>query len=176
MRKIRPVSVVNGICYIPLSQGKVATCDESDYHLVAFYNWHCWNDGKTFYVARSVTVSPHVYTEVLLHRHILSVDNSKIEVDHRDGNGLNNCRSNLRVCSKSQNLMNASLSVDSASGYKGVNWHKHVGKWCARIEFSGKRVSLGYFDDKELAAKAYDKAVVEYHGDFGKRNEVMVGV
>ena len=94
-------------------------------------------------------------------------------VDHRDHNGLNNQRSNLRLASKGQNNRNARKRIDGlTSKYKGVHRKKKhkIKMWCARIQIDGVRKSLGYFTTEEEAAQDYDTAAVEFFGEFAFTN------
>jgi len=86
------------------------------------------------------------------------------EIDHIDRDRANNALSNLRVASHSSNCVNK--RVLSASGYKGVTWHRGVGKWQAQIERGGKVHYLGVFDDKLEAAEAYRDAAATIHGNW----------
>lgn len=90
------------------------------------------------------------------------------QIDHKDGNSLNNAFDNLREADNSQNARNQSKPKNNTSGWKGVNWHKRVGKWYASIGFNGKKISLGYYDDVKEAAEAYIFAALELHGDFAR--------
>lgn len=92
------------------------------------------------------------------------------EVDHHDGDTLNNCDDNLRLATASQNHQNCHRYKNNSSGIKGVNWSKYHKKWIARIEVNGKRLYLGYFDSKEDATLTYDVCALMYHRDFAKIN------
>lgn len=90
----------------------------------------------------------------------------QLGVDHRDHNGLNNKRSNLRVATNGQNQANRRTSAQ----YRGI-FKDRSGKWVARIRQPvGKREYLGYFSDPEEAARAYDRAAVRIHGEFALLN------
>jgi hypothetical protein len=93
-----------------------------------------------------------------------------IEIDHIDGNRLNNQRSNLRFATSSQNKANRGPRKDNTSGYKGVSWHKQRNKWTARIKANDKYQYLGLFSNKIDAAKAYNKAAIKYFGDYAWLN------
>lgn len=92
------------------------------------------------------------------------------EVDHIDGNKLNNTRGNLRIASNAENKMNRDKQSNNTSGYKGVSFHKKYKKWRAIIGIQGKSIHLGYFSDAVEAAKAYDDSARKYHGEFARTN------
>jgi len=91
-------------------------------------------------------------------------------VDHKNGNGLDNRKENLRLCNKSQNHMNSGKQTNNKSGYKGVSQHKNSDKWQAQISVDRRVISIGYFNTPEEAARAYDKAAKEKHGHFAVFN------
>jgi hypothetical protein len=93
-----------------------------------------------------------------------------LQVDHEDGNGLNNQRSNLRIASPTQNQGNARRRKDNTSGYKGVSWYRRTNKWKAHIRVDKKLRHLGYFIDLTDAARAYDAAALEHFGEFAHLN------
>jgi hypothetical protein len=96
-----------------------------------------------------------------------------VEVDHRDGNGLNDTRGNLRIASSSQNKHNMILTRSNSSGFKGVAWQKRRGTWRAKIAIQGKEKYIGAFSDKVEAARAYDEAAKQLHGEFARTNASM---
>jgi len=91
-------------------------------------------------------------------------------IDHIDGDRINNKLDNLREASFTENAQNSKKAINNNSGFRGVSWCKERGKWSARIRTNGKYKYLGRFDCPTVAALAYDKASLKYHGDFGKRN------
>lgn len=91
-------------------------------------------------------------------------------IDHRNSNGLDNTRRNLRASTLTQNTHNARKQIRNNSGFKGVSWHKQSGSWRARIKVNNKEVALGLFATVEAAALAYDAAAVKYRGDFARLN------
>lgn len=91
------------------------------------------------------------------------------EIDHIDGNKLNNQKSNLRVCSSSQNSMNRGKQKNNLSGYKGVSWYKNLKKWRASIQIQGKKIHLGYFEKIKDAETAYDEIAKRLFGVFSKQ-------
>ena len=91
------------------------------------------------------------------------------EVDHKDGNPMNNDHTNLRWCDHSNNLGNARKRRSASSRFKGVSWVKPLRKWVAYF----KRECLGYFDSEEEAAQAYNKRATEVFGEFAKLNILL---
>lgn len=89
-----------------------------------------------------------------------------MEIDHIDGNPLNNQKSNLRVCTRSQNMMNRGKTKANTSGFKGVHFHKRSKKWTARIQKDGNRSHIGSFDKPEEAHEAYRESAKKLHGEF----------
>jgi hypothetical protein len=109
--------------------------------------------------------------KTLMHRYIMKAKHNQ-EIDHIDGNRLNNQKSNLRFATSSQNKANRGPRKDNKSGYKGVSWHKQLNKWTVRIMINGKYLSLGLHNDILEAAKAYNKAALKYYGQFAWLNPV----
>ena len=105
----------------------------------------------------------------MMHRVIMTPPDQMF-VDHIDHNGLNNTRSNLRLCTLAQNNCNSTSRRTSTSKYKGVSWKKVSKKWAASTQSMGKIYHLGYFTDEIAAARAYDKKAAELHGQFACLN------
>lgn len=139
--------------------------DEDDYPRIKIRSWSLSVSGKNKYYLHAGINSK----VVRLHRYILNAP-PELEVDHINGDGLDNRKSNLRLCTSSQNNQNASRRTDNTSGYKGVNWFKPRQRWVARIQVDGKRIGLGSFKDKEMANVAYNQACIKYHQEFAKPN------
>jgi hypothetical protein len=104
-----------------------------------------------------------------MHRQIMNAPEGLL-VDHIDGNGLNNQKNNLRLCSSAQNARNRRPTSKPYSKYKGVSWHKRNKKWEVRIAKSGKSTYLGTFEDELEAALAYDRKAEELFGEFAYLN------
>lgn len=105
-----------------------------------------------------------------LHRLVMNTPNG-LETDHRDGNGLNNSKSNLRIATHRQNALNSIKHKPAASKFKGLYYVERIDCWRVRIRLEGnKRKCLGYFKSEIEAAYAYDVASIEHHGEFGRRN------
>lgn len=153
---------------IKLTQNKVALVDDEDYDFLSNWKWFASWDGHNWYARRNSGVYPF-RRQIQMHRVIMDVTN-ELEVDHKDGNGLNNQKYNLRICTHAKNTINKKKHVDNTSGYKGVTFNKATGKYVASIYVDGKRISLGYFVDIIDAAKTYDKAAIKYFGEYSKTN------
>lgn len=107
-----------------------------------------------------------------LHRQIARCP-SGFEVDHRNGNKLDNQRNNLRICNRSQNMGNQKKQpYGKSSRFKGVIWDKRAGKFIAQIKILGCHKYLGGFRDESEAAGAYNQAAIKYFGEFAKVNEI----
>mgnify|MGYP003383480200 CR=1 FL=1 len=163
--KTRPIRVDGDLAYVTLTQGYEAVINASDAPLVAGWNWYAIKDGNTVYAQRSRPAGERRI--VRMHR-VLMGDPDGLLVDHRDGDGLNNIRSNLRLATCQQNVHNARISKSNTSGFKGVSWRKTNGKWHAQIRLNGRQRNLGYFQTPEAAHDAYCKASSSLHGEFGR--------
>src|ERR1017187_4319576 len=119
----------------------------------------------------------HAYTNlnnktVYMHQLVLPITNVNLQVDHKDLNGLNNQKENLRSCTNSQNSCNKGLQINNKSGFKGVWFAKGRNKYMAYIQLNGKRKHLGCFTNKEDTAKRYNKAALVLFGEFALLNVV----
>lgn len=162
---------------IQLTQNQVAQVDDDDYdHLIKF-KWRAFKDGQTFY-ATTNTFRDGKKTSISMHRFILKAQRG-VFVDHKDGNGLNNQRSNLRYCTIRQNNANRASRNGSTSKYKGVckivtkngyNKDKTYIYWHAAIQVAGCTKSLGYFKTEAEAAKKYNEAAIIQYGEFARLN------
>lgn len=154
---------------IPTARGLVIKVDDSDYEELSKHCWSIWkadNRGH-FYAGRYQRLPSGKKRVIYMHRFLLGiVDGPRHRMaDHKDGNGLNNQRSNLRIVGPSGNGANRKLSKNNTSGIKGVWRNKATKKWQASVRFYGKAVHLGMFDRIEDAAKAYRDAAVELWGE-----------
>ena len=154
---------------IPLTQGYSALVDDEDYEKYAHYRWSALvqrrgNSVLVYAVRRGPTINAQ-RSSIRLHREILDAPKHMC-VDHIDGDTLNNCRSNLRLCTNAENQRNRGPRPGLSSAFKGVRWHKKEKRWMVEITIDGKQKHIGCFVDEELAARAYDAAAVKYHGDF----------
>jgi len=153
-----------------LTRGYEAVVDDVDAELAAL-TWTALPNSNTVYACRGIPLGDGKQTTAYLHRVILALKLGRDlregeHVDHIDGNGLNNTRGNLRVCSNAQNRANSRKRVDNISGLKGVCWHKQRGKWHVQIGVNGKLIHIGYYTRKEAAYAAYCEAAARYHKEF----------
>ena len=164
---------------ILLTQGKVALVDDEDFERVNQYKWHTYFDKTNCYAERKETVNG-IRVKVKMHRFIMNAKENEV-IDHRDNNGLNNQKENLRPCTTAEN--NRNLSAYGISAYKGVTITERNCKakdgsvkqykyFRARITINGKSVSLGLFKSEIEAAKAYNEAAVKFHGEFANLNVI----
>lgn len=159
---------------IPLTKGKVALVDDADFEAVSQHKWHACQNKKTdiWYAHRHCKINNKRRLESM-HRFILKTD---AHVDHKNRNGLDNRRENLRPATRSQNMANTKMSIRNTSGYRGVTLRKHDHEhgyprpWYAKIKKNGTTRSLGTFATAIEAAKAYDEAAKLVHGEFASLN------
>jgi hypothetical protein len=153
---------------LTLTKGYTAIVDDCDADL-ALHKWCALVKSNTVYGRRVISQKP--YKGTYLHREVLAriigrpLEKGEV-VDHIDGNGLNNRRSNIRLASQQQNTRNKRTSSNSKSGLKGAAWSAWTGKWVAMIQAEGRRINLGYYDTPELAHEAYVAAAIRYFGEF----------
>lgn len=148
---------VPGCVWIPLAGGDFALVDAADAPLLMPCHWRVIKG----YAVRTVN-----HRMVSMHREILHPQPEE-EVDHINGNRLDNRRSNMRLATRHQNAKNAPAPRSNTSGVKGVSWDKTRGRWVARIRIGpGRRLELGRFVVFEDAVQAYNEAAHEHHGVF----------
>jgi len=147
-----------------LTNNMFAFIDKEDFEKIALYKWTFTKANKHYGRVKS-------NTGLFLHRLIMNAPQN-LEVDHINGDTLDNRKSNLRLVSRKHNQKNMTLSRRSKSGYKGVSWHKKAKKWQAHLMSDGIRIYLGLYLFKEDAAKAYNIASLAHHGEFGKLNKI----
>jgi hypothetical protein len=151
---------------IPLKGGMVAIVDQEDYGYLSLLPWSAhdaWGSGKIY--PKCDTKRGGVKIKKFMHTMIMNPPKGMM-VDHIDGNPMNNRRSNLRVCTKGQNLLNKGMTGLNKSGVKGVSIHRASGKWEAKCSRGRERFVIGRFDTKEEAAAAYELGAKQLHGEF----------
>lgn len=111
---------------------------------------------RVIYAIQSTSRGPGAY----MHRLVLGVTDPKIQVDHRDRDGLNNQCENLRIADSRLNHLNSDVRFDSTSGFRGVSWYSRGQKWRAHVSLDRRYRHLGLFDDPIEAAKARDEYLI----------------
>lgn len=154
---------------IPLTQGKSAKVDDSDYEWLSKWKWNAdrRKSGK-WYARRSYYVNGK-RLKAYMHVEIMSPARG-LDIDHIDGDGCNNQRFNMRVVQHQQNTWNQKKRSNNVSGYKGVSWYNPSRKWRACIVVDARQIHLGYYFDVLEAAKSYDQAASLYHGAYALLN------
>jgi hypothetical protein len=151
---------------IPLTKGKFAVVDDEDFGRVSQFNWHAnTNQHGNWYAMRRV--KGRLKTFQKLHQFLMP---GISQVDHKNGDGLDNRKENLRPASSLQNSSNKKKPVGCSSVFKGVYWNKTAKKWRAQICHNYKKFVLGYFDSEKEAALAYDRAAKKFFGEFARLN------
>lgn len=159
---------------IQLTRGKVALVDDEDFEWLNQWKWHV---SKYGYAMRHFILQDGKRTKKYMHRQILELEKGDGKfVDHIDGNILNFCRSNLRICSKPENNRNQCIRKNNTSGFKGVCWHKASRKWMAHITGNGNYQYLGLFHTPEAAYAAYCEAALKQHGEFANFGDGCVAM
>jgi len=146
------------------NKGKyVALVDDEDYERVNKLNWYIKirKSNNLYYAVRQFAHNNKMKCQ-FMHSYILGLP----MIDHKDHNGLNNQRLNLRECTTIQNCQNQRISLNGSSIYKGVNWNNYSKKWVSQIGVNYRRIFIGRFKDEIEAAKAYDAKAKELFGEF----------
>jgi hypothetical protein len=146
---------------------KKVLIDDEDWEKVSKYKWHLSKQSQGLLYAQTFIYKNGKKIPLKLHRLIMNCPKNK-EIDHIDGNGLNNQKSNLRICTHAENMKNSKKRKDNSSGFKGIHFIKQNKRWQARIQVNRKRMPLGCYKTPELAYQAYCKASKKYHGEFGR--------
>ena len=140
--------------------------DEEDKHFITDYKFNISTspNGNTRYALGYINGRTR-----LLHRLIMQPPANML-IDHINGNGLDNRKTNLRLANYSQNLANTGKHKNNKSSFKGVYWDKDKKKWRVTLSKNKKTIHIGVYVDKLEAAKAYDMAALKYHGEFARGN------
>lgn len=172
--KVREVTIKDNLAYISLTKDYVSILNVEDLYLVSDFNWRAEiafksnGEVRTVYAVRKPKVSETYDSTVRMHRIIVNCP-VNFQVDHINGNGLDNRRENLRVVTDSQNTQNQRIKSSNKSGYKGVFWHKQRNKWVAQIGIENRQIYLGSFSNIEEAVLEYEKASEKLHKEYKHR-------
>lgn len=145
---------------IELTSGLMALVDDEDYDALNQHSWYAFRSHCTHYAARS----DHGHT-IYMHRQLLDAQTGQ-EVDHANGDGLDNRRANLRFATRQQNQQNRR----PRGMYKGVSYHAREQAWRARIKYNGRFIELGHYPTAEMAAREYDRYAPILFGEFARCN------
>lgn len=155
---------------IPLQNGLEAIVDDEDYERVAQLTWHAQEGRSTFYAVTNMPRDGGGYVTVGMHA-IINDTPAGFLTDHRDTNGLNNRRSNLRTATHVENGRNRLPNRCGTSPRKGVYWDKQKRRWRSSIRVNGRLRHVGLFQTEDAAAAAYDQAARRHFGEFARTNE-----
>ena len=156
---------VNEPLKIELSWGKYTIVDAEDFEKLKMYKWCSVKMGQNWYAKTFRTDGTHLS----MHRLITNAPKHLV-VDHRDHNGLNNRKDNLRLCTPAQNQYNTRPRPGGTSRHKGVHFDKKIKKYRALINHKSKRYHIGCFINEDDAARAYDRKAIELFGEFAYLN------
>lgn len=154
---------------IPLTKGRSAIVDDNTFSEIGHLNW-CINSNG--YAMRMPPRNKGVRTPIYMHKEIMGAW-GKTQVDHINGNKLDNRLANLRICNTSENHGNMRMRSDNTSGFKGVIKGRGQDRWYAHIHKMGVRIYLGSFTSKREAAMAYDSGAERVFGEFAMTNKAM---
>lgn len=155
----------NRLKTIQLTKGFAAMVDDTDFERISKLSWRVSANKPGFYAQTNVRRGSRQHT-LMMHQFIMGPGS---DIDHRDGNGLNNQRNNLRRCNDSQNQGNRKKGANRLSRWKGVTLHSG-GKWQAQIKHEGKSRYLGLFVQEWDAAEAYNQVARQLFGEFARLN------
>lgn len=156
---------------IPLGNGEFALVDDSDFDWLSKYTWHRETRELCKYATRNRLKGETAFSK-FMHRLIMDAP-PKTRIDHINGNGLDNRRSNLRFCDHSQNLCNRRLNKNSATGLKGVHFNQNLRKWTVSICKNNHQFRVGTYSTSHDAMIAYDAAATVLHKQFARTNAML---
>lgn len=169
-----PIDIQGDVAFIPLLHKdevvSISVIDAIDVPLVQPYRWlFRKRQGGDNYYAHTNAKKDGQDVWIMLHRLLLSPPDGMV-IDHINGDGLDNRRCNMRITTVTQNNRNRGKGRNNSSGFKGVYWSSVENKWRVQIRNGKGKVWIGKFNDLTEAARAYDKAARELHGEFAVLN------
>jgi hypothetical protein len=172
-RKRRWEPVVDGdVAKVPLTRGEWALVDLADLPKIQAHTWFFVPPGETHSTGYAKTAFKRrgQWRRILLHRLVLGAQESDLAVDHINGNGLDNRRCNLRLCTLAENQHNRKVGKNSKSGYNGVAWDSRRMAWRVRLCSHGARADFGVFKNKIVAGLAANIAIYRTRGPMARLN------
>jgi len=154
---------------IHLTRGLTTKVDDEDYERLSIHKWYALEGVKRFYAARNVPCDGG-QKRIFMHREIMNTPKG-VQVDHKNGNDLDNRKDNLRNCSRVENNRNKKKYC-GGSNFKGVSWDKRHKKWIVQIKYEDKNRHIGFFDNEIVAASVYNKVAREQFGEFAWLNNI----
>lgn len=153
---------------IKLTQGKIALVDDEDFERLNIYKWYAASqDHYCCYAVRGVFID-NKWKTIRMHREIMNALTG-IKIDHKNGNGLDNQKYNLRVATSQQNSYNIkNAHKDNKYKIKGVSWNRQHKKFESRIKVNEKKLLLGLFNVLGDADSAYRIAEEKHFGEFAR--------
>lgn len=154
---------------IPLTKGKVTIVDSAGYQKAIGMSWSATKCKNGWYARGGIRLPNGKVKTIWLARFLMDSPED-LDVDHENGNTLDNRYENLRICTHGKNCYNQGKSTRNSSGYKGVSYSQEHRKWAAQIRIDGKNHYLGRFITSEEAAREYDRMALIHHGEFAYLN------
>ena len=154
---------------IYLGEGKWVILDQQDYYRLRIFKWIVYGNGTNLYAIRHQLIEPNKTKTVYMHREIMNPPPDLV-VDHRNCDGLDNRKQNLRFATHAQNTRNRRKKKNGSSQFLGVYFNKEKSTWDSQLMHNGKKIWVGRFDNEIDAAKAYDETARKYHGEFARLN------
>ena len=160
---------------VPIFKNSFALVDDEDFEKVGHLKWHEFKskNRSKIYAKRNFRVNGVSKSE-LMHRVILGITDPKILIDHKNGDGLDNQKHNIRVCTNAQNTRNRDKIKTNVSGYKGVSYNKKLSCWECKIGVDNKTVNLGLYRTAVEAAIAYNEGATKYHRQYARPNDIPI--
>jgi hypothetical protein len=159
---------------IPLTRGEFALVDDDKYDFLMQWNWVLHRQGGRQYAVRFEKKNGRT-KGIRLHRLLMNATDSKLFIDHINGNGLDNQMHNLRFATNSQNQGNRGAPINNTSEFKGVSYAKRLNRYRASITVDGKYIGLGYYNTAADAGHAYNVAANKYFGEYARLNMLPDG-
>lgn len=162
------MKIIKTIC------GKDVLVDDEDYDYINLYDLHVNKNNYVICKPKKKYKKMGLFSSMALHKVLMLPEKTgrSINVDHKDGNELNNQKSNLRVCTHQENMFNRKLHSHSKCKYKGLAWKKSIQKYEVKIQLNKKCMYIGVFENEIAAANAYNYYAKLYFGEFARLNDV----